>query len=249
MRRADSLHEEMVAALVHVFPAALCDLGQSTGKIERDEQMLDALMRAETPSTRLRLWDNHRCLVTSRRIAKLPLAGAACVASEARGWPVSVRASGGTTVAHGPGNLNVSWFHVSSEPHALKSGFDNLCSLIVRAAALIGIPLAVGRHTGAYCAGSHDIGWDGQKVAGTAGIARRLGATHGSVFHASIAVSSDARAEFEAIQSFEQQAGLPGLPVSYELGRHTTLAEIATRDPAARMASREQTTSPSPLTK
>jgi lipoate-protein ligase A len=218
------LLHDMIEALDDVFPGAERDFGIRPGKIEDEERKLASFLAVGAERSHLRLWDNDRRLVISRRLSRLSGAAKAAAAMSRAGWPVSVRPSGGTAVAHGPGILNISLFIISREYLPLNAGYDRLCELIVEAARLNGIALSVGLHATSYCAGAHDIGWNGRKLAGTAGLARRRADLHGAIFHACLSVCDDWRAGLEAICKFEQAVGMPA---SYANANHISLSEVA----------------------
>ncbi|MFD1767332.1 biotin/lipoate A/B protein ligase family protein [Sphingorhabdus buctiana] len=211
---ADSLWDRLVGSLSAEFPGAARDFGSRAGKIAHDAELLDRLIADGTGLEHLRLWDNAPHLVISKRLARLADADRAAAWANNQGYPVAVRASGGTTVVHRPGVLNVSYFRISDRPFKLTAGFDALCAIIEQAARTVGIQLETGRLASSYCSGSHDIGWRGRKLAGTAGVSRRRGAMHGGVFHASLVVSGDWRRDLDLITQFER---LSGLVPSYRL--------------------------------
>ena len=216
------LWSELLASLLRTHPGALCDFGAREDKIGEDVRLLAAMFDDGREREMLRLWDNEQRLVISRRLARLPDASDAIAALADRGWSVSVRASGGTTVVHRPGVLNISLFRMSHRQRKIVDGFDRLCSIIVRAAQDVGVSLDVGCMERSYCAGSHDIGWAGRKLAGTAGLMRRKGDRYGQLFHASLVVDGDWRGDLTAISAFER---LAGMAVDYDVAAHGSLAE------------------------
>lgn len=212
----------LVGALTGLFPGAECDFGIRPGKVGDDARLLERLLAYGRPARRLRLWDNAPCLVVSRRIEKMARFGEARRFARRAGWPVAVRASGGTTVVHRPGVLNLSLVTVDRGGGGTAGGFDRLCELIVGAGQAIGVALEAGEVARGYCAGSHDIGWRGRKIAGTAAIARRRDGWHGRVVHASLVVEGDAAADVAAISAFERALGMPG---AYDPAAHCSLAD------------------------
>lgn len=212
----------MIDAIEDIFPTAEHDFGHRPEKIEDDARKLASLLEDGAECSHLRLWDNDRRLVISRRLARLPSASAASAAMVRAGWPVSVRASGGTAVAHSAGVLNISLYIVSRVQISLSSGYERLCAIIVEAARLNGIDLSVGFHAASYCAGTHDIGWQGRKLAGTAGLARQKVNLYGGLFHASLSVCDDWRTGLDAVCKFERSLGMPA---AYETANHTSLCD------------------------
>ncbi|MDB5713939.1 MAG: hypothetical protein JWO15_1336, partial [Sphingomonadales bacterium] len=135
----------------------------------------------------LRVWRNHPCVVASRRQSMLTGFSNARSISEANGWPIAVRRSGGTAVVHRPGILNISMISAQTvgSPIALDASYIALLEVLRDAMALLGIACDYGDVPGAHCDGRYNLKWHGQKIAGTAGWV-----THGSttrrVYHASL---------------------------------------------------------------
>lgn len=216
------LWRRFTGALLAEHDYALCDFGFRSGKIAKDSNIINRMLDEGSEARLLRLWDNDRQIVVSRRLQKLEQFAEARQAAQAAGWPVAVRPSGGTTVVHRPGVLNITLFQTHYKHRKLSAGFDELCDIIVEAAARLNVYLEVGQLSQAYCAGSHDIGWRGRKVAGTAAAAKRRGALRGTFHHASIVVYGDWRMDIEMINEFER--GL-GLPAAYDVNAHASLRE------------------------
>ncbi|MEZ5968546.1 MAG: hypothetical protein R3C00_05740 [Hyphomonas sp.] len=212
----------ILAGLQAEWPGANLDLGAQADKLSVDMREFERKLTDGSDDTSLRLWDNERQLVISRRLSRLPGTEFATRWAEAHGFPVAVRASGGTAVVHRPGVLNISLIRVALQPLKLSQGFDELSDIVVRAAARSGIALTVGKLARSYCAGTHDIGLDGRKLAGTAAVSRRHGAAYGGLFHASLTVSGDWRHDLELISGFEQRLGMPA---DYDVSAHTSLEE------------------------
>lgn len=104
-----------------------------SGQLAIDE----ALVRAPADRIALRLWANPTCVVVGRfqdRTREVDLAGCA-----RDGVPVLRRASGGGTVFHDPGTLNVSLVVPGRQPGLL----DTLVQLVVAALGELGMSAAV----------------------------------------------------------------------------------------------------------
>lgn len=212
----------MIGAIMVAWPNAECDFGARNDKVGDDARLLGTMLSSGNESSVLRLWDNSRHLVISKRLARLPGAERARGLAQASGYPITVRASGGTAVVHRPGVLNISLFRVARHPLKLAAGFDRLCDIIIQAALRIGLHLTTGLHARSYCSGTHDIGWRGRKLAGTAAVARRHNGLHGQIFHASLVVHGDWRSDVAVLSRFEREAGLE---TCYDLEAHISLAE------------------------
>lgn len=120
------------------------------------------------PSLRfLWFWDSPRALVAPKKLAAKREFAAATAASEARGWPVHVRATGGDVTPQGPGIVNVT--HVYAAPPArsfdLDGEYNRLCAPIEDA---LGSGATRGWMPGAFCDGVHNVQYQGKKFAGTA---------------------------------------------------------------------------------
>lgn len=223
----ESLSERAVwhtflTSIKRVCPTALFDLNARDGKVDDDDRLLTRHLGLGREGQAVRVWNNRRQLVTSRRLSKLQSYERAAAAMSAIGWPVAIRTSGGTTVAHHSGVMNISMLNLSETLPDHGKGFDMLCDIIVRAASALGITLTVDRYKNAYCQGSHDIGWQGRKIAGTSALYRCRSGLHGAVYHASVVVYGDCADDVAAISEFEQRLGLPS---DYHPADHTSLFE------------------------
>lgn len=231
--QSGKLWNQLVNALLQEFDGAACDFGNRAEKILDDAHLLDQLLKHGRETEYLRLWDNEPHLVISKRLSRLPGASEAAEWAVSQGYPVGVRASGGTAVIHRPGVLNISYFWISSAPFKLSAGFDALCNIIKNAAQNLGIALETGKLARSYCAGTHDIGWQGRKIAGTAGVSRRHGKMHGGLFHASLVVSGDWRRDLALITQHER---LSGMDARYDEAAHASLEEIVSGKATVRAA-------------
>ncbi len=157
----------------------------------------------------LRIWRNSRCLVASRRQAGLASFAAASAISEAAGWPVAVRRSGGTAVVHRPGVLNISLIAAQRADGALSVGGDYAMLLGMLRAALteVGINCDQGEVPGAHCDGRYNLRWQGRKLAGTAGWIARANGRAVRIFHASLQLSGSIGEDLRAIRRFETALG------------------------------------------
>jgi len=127
---------------------------------------------------RLRLWTNPRCLVTARRFAAMPGFCKAAAASARAGWPVYVRPSGGTTVAHRPGTLNASHLEawLSEGDDAIRR-FRLFCEHLATSVRSLGVPPYLSRVADSHCDGSFNLA---SGVARTPPVLRDKDALHAS---------------------------------------------------------------------
>lgn len=213
----------MLDALAHALaPDAPIARGSGEAVIGEDERRLDALLGDERATERAQLWTNSRCLVTTRRFARMEGFAEAAAASHARGWPVFVRASGGTTVVHRPGILNFSLYEIAPVGAVdISAGFERFTERLIAGFAAIGVAAETGWVAGSYCDGRFNIVSGGQKIAGTACIVRKRGGWLGVLAHAAINIEGDTHADLAAITAFER--GL-GLDIPYAPASHTNLA-------------------------
>ncbi len=206
-----------------IKPSLAVERGEGRAAIDADASRLDALLAGDTGAGGWRLWTNARCLVTTRRFAAMPGFGEASAASARGGWPVFVRPSGGTTVAHRAGTLNASYFKAwTGEGCDAIRHFHIFCEHLADCVRSLGIPANLGRVPGSYCDGSLNLVSSGQKLAGTASLVRRKAGHVGLLCHASLWVTGDVAGDVDAIERFE--AGL-GLRPSYARKVHTTLQQ------------------------
>lgn len=173
----------------------------------------------------IRVWRNRPCLVVSRPLFRLPDFAQAAKASAAAGWPVAVRRSGGTTVVHRPGILNISLIHLQAQPmlgRTMRQDYLGLLDIIANALRPLGLVVGHGIVPGAHCDGDYNLCWRSRKLAGTAGLVTRLNGSNLRLFHASLAVSGDVAGDLTAISRFEAALGLK---MQYCLDAHTTVEQ------------------------
>lgn len=141
-------------------------LADDGGRDPRRNLALDeALARAAGPDPTLRLWRNDPCVVVGRsQVAEAEVDIAACRELEI---PVLRRFSGGGTVYHDPGNLNVSLILrrddpvLANRPELARAPgiYRLLLEPLARAVACLGLPAE---------ATERDLLVDGAKVSGVA---------------------------------------------------------------------------------
>jgi octanoyl-[GcvH]:protein N-octanoyltransferase len=196
--------------------------GNGEAAIVEDERRLDALLDDQRAAEYARLWTNSRCLVTTRRFARMERFAEAAAASSARGWPVFVRATGGTTVVHRPGILNFSLYDIAPTGTVdINTRFERFTRRVTAGFATIGVAAGTGWVAGSYCDGRFNIVSDGQKIAGTACLVRKRGGWLGVLAHAAISIDGDVHADLAAIRKFERALGLD---IPYVPTAHTNLA-------------------------
>ena len=206
-----------------IAPLAPIEAGDGDAAIRRDDDLLAGLLASQATPSHIRLWTNSQCLVTPRTMASKPGFAEAQAAALAAGWPVRLRESGGTTVVHRPGILNVSLlFAVAADQAVIEAAYGRLADRILPALAVLKVADAdVGAVPGSYCDGRFNIRIGGRKLAGTACRIRRTTGRAAVLAHASIVVEGDPASDLAAITAFE--TGI-GLAADYRLDSLCTLA-------------------------
>ena len=192
--------------------------------IDDDDALVEKVAALPAGSSCLRIWENRNCLVTTRPVARRDNFIAAANLSARSGWPVHVRSSGGSTVIHRPGILNISLAVAAGtrrvQPNA---SYADLIDLLQTAFQKLHIDAAVGPIAGAYCDGNYNLCLKDRKIAGTASrIVRRHNQT-AYICHASISVYGSPDSDISLIRNFERKVGLNH---EYAISSHTTLANM-----------------------
>lgn len=199
-----------IAALAQALaPGVLIERGAGKAAVGEDTIRLDRLLARRREGDDIRLWTNQQCLVTTRRFSRMEGFAAAAAASAADGWPVCVRASGGTTVAHRPGMLNVSRYETwPAGCMDVVKRFEEFSTSLVKALRAFGIPATARAIDGSHCDGRFNIAVGRKKIAGTACLLRQCAGWSGLLTHATIWVDGDIRQDILAICRFERLLGL-----------------------------------------
>ena len=142
--------------------------GDCQSAIDRDlELLLQASEDFQSPI--LRCWKNQQCLVIGKQVTRWPGFEQAAKVMATQGWPVIVRATGGTVVPHYDGVLNVSYIYpVFSTAKSFHQAYKKLCVPLIAALNESGVYASTGPAPGAYCDGEFNIIVDNCKLAGTA---------------------------------------------------------------------------------
>lgn len=173
-------------------------------------------------SSKLRLWTGEQSLVTTRTYARMSGFDMARTLSANAGWPVFVRGSGGTTVVHRAGILNVSLFKVTEGTGpTIDDAYEDLIELLIIAHAQLGLEAYTGRVRGSYCDGRYNLCVGGRKIAGTSCQVRHGCFKHVQLAHASIVVEGEIMHDLDAISRFENALGIFN---EYDPESHRTVA-------------------------
>lgn len=193
-----------------------------------DTALLDAALAEPEARARMRVWQAPRQLVAPRRLVRLPAFAAAVEASTLRGWPVAVRLSGGTVVAHGSGIVNVSRVDVGAVGTVdAEAGYHALAAVLLDVLADWGIAADVGAVSRSHCDGRFSLRHAGRKLAGTAAVVRTRGLVTACLTHANILVEGDGATELAAIEALETSLGMPS---AYDRQAHVSVAAILRGD-------------------
>lgn len=222
---ASTQERDLVRRLAHAISADTGVEGCSGQQaIDDDDALLEKVAGLPSGSSCLRIWENRNCLVTTRAIARRENFAEAAKLSARSGWPVHVRSSGGTTVIHRPGILNVSLAVAGgAERVQPNASYSDLSALLQTAFHKLRLEAFVGPVVGAYCDGNYNLCLHGRKIAGTASrIVRRKNQT-AHICHASIVIYGSPERDISLISKFERGVGLDHV---YATSSHTSLANI-----------------------
>jgi octanoyl-[GcvH]:protein N-octanoyltransferase len=221
---ASTLERDLVRRLARAISAETAvEVCSGQQAIDDDDALLEKVVALPSGSSCLRIWENRNCLVTTRPVAKRKEFAEAAKLSEQSGWPVHIRSSGGSTVIHRPGIMNISLAVAAGtrrvQPNA---SYADLTALLQAAFRKLYVEAFVGPIAGAYCDGSYNLCLNGKKIAGTASrIVRRNNQT-AYICHASIAVYGSPERDISRISKFERSVGLEHV---YATSSHTTLMD------------------------
>ena len=195
MKPNDGDRQLLLQLVEAISPGAFLEVSSGQAAIDADDALIQQLTDNPSSSRKLRIWENQNCLVTTKRIARHERFVAAAEHSAKKGWPVYVRSTGGSTVVHRPGILNVSLAKVLPKTKVRPDDtYKELLEMLVEALKKLGVSAKTGFVENSYCDGRYNICVGDKKIAGTASrIVRRKGlaiylchasiTVYGSVFH------------------------------------------------------------------
>ena len=181
------------------------------------------------------LWSARRGLVIPRSLSQRPGFIDSARQSAARGWPVSVRSSGGDLVPQGPGTLNFCRVWMPSGPISIEEGYKAICDPIRSVLGGYCAPVEA-----CFCDGKYNVVVADRKVAGTAQRRRQLNGRLVVLAHAMILVNEDIEAGVDAVNAFQASLGFGG---DVRSAAHVNASEVMSHPPltprklAARIAS------------
>lgn len=172
-----------------------------------EQHLLDSAAVGEAAAC---VWEPAASLVvpsTYQRYERFPML---CERFERRGWPVSVRRSGGGLVPQDRGvvNLSLAWRTQADIASGTAQVYRALCDLLQDAVAPFDIDLNAQAVSGSFCDGRFNLAMGGRKVAGTAQYWQRLSKTeHVVLAHACLMVRADLALLTLRANEFEGQLG------------------------------------------
>jgi lipoate-protein ligase A len=164
----------------------------------------------------------QEALVCPAAYARKPGFSDAADASSRRGWPVTLRRTGGGVVPLGPDVMNICLTFSRTNRFSIQDGYEALTRVLRNGLGAAGPLLETGATPGSFCDGDWNLSIHGRKLVGTAQRRRPLG--HGNVrilAHALILIQGDTRPSALAVDALHQDLGLDRINTT----AHTTLAE------------------------
>lgn len=164
-----------------------------------------------------RIWRNRRCLVATRREARLHSFSEAVVASAGRGWPVVTRVSGGTMVPHLAESLHLSLLlpRLRRREPSTDEIYRFLAEPVRETLDELGVDSGYGVVPRSFCDGRFNLVAAGKKVAGTS--QRWTGGLPGHpvrpgfvLAHLTLFVAGDMAEATRAVNRFLGEAGWGG---------------------------------------
>ncbi|MFM9914357.1 MAG: lipoyl protein ligase domain-containing protein [Rhizobacter sp.] len=172
-----------------------------------EQNLLDSAAGGEPAAC---VWEPGPSLVvpsTYQRYDRFPML---CERFEQRGWPVSVRRSGGGLVPQDRGVVNISlaWRTEVDMATGMTRVYEALCALLQDAVEPFAIDLNAQAVHGSFCDGRFNLAMNGRKVAGTAQYWQRLSKTeHVVLAHACLMVCANLQLLTQCANEFEGQLG------------------------------------------
>ncbi|MFC3209022.1 MAG: hypothetical protein WA973_15555 [Mesorhizobium sp.] len=181
--------------------------------IQSESAMLDAVASGKERFQFL-LWQSAEpCLVVPRRMTNLANFAEASIGALNRGYPVSVRETGGGAVIQASGTVNVSiaFTMPMTMDDRIGHAYKFLCEPVMQFLRQQGADPAYGTIEGAMCDGAYNIVVNQRKLAGTAQRWRRARANdeHYAVLaHLVLSVDTDHASTCRVVNEFHAAVGV-----------------------------------------
>ncbi len=143
------------------------DVADIDARLGADTALLGGVLDGSRPAT-ARVWQAGRGIAVTRAESRLPGFDAARAASEAAGWPVVVRESGGGAVPHDEGVLCLSLAFAPPSRLSLEAAYAVLAEPLRAALRTFDVTVSTGAVAGAFCDGRFNLAAGGRKIVGTA---------------------------------------------------------------------------------
>jgi octanoyl-[GcvH]:protein N-octanoyltransferase len=156
----------------------------------------------------LLIWRSLPSLVITHNDMRLPNFEGAARHLEEKGWPLSIRTTGGGAFPVAPGTVQLALLSPTlRDGDTIDTVYDALAVLICEALAGLGVNAKQGQVADAFCPGGHDIVVEGRKVAGMAQHWRQGRNGRCIVAAASIIADEDPAVLGGVVNAFYRQAG------------------------------------------
>ena len=176
--------------------------------IAREHQLADKVARGS--STVLLIWRSLPSLVITHSDIRLPNFEGAARHLEEKGWPLSVRTSGGGAFPVAPGTVQLALLSpMQRDDETIDAVYDAVAALICDALAALGVTARQGHVADAFCPGGHDIVVESRKVGGMAQHWRQGRSGRCIIAAASIIADEDSTALCHVVNAFYGRAGSP----------------------------------------
>ena len=181
--------------------------------IQSESAMLDAVATGKERFQFL-LWQcTEPCLVVPRKMSNLSGFEEASLGALKRGYPVSVRETGGGAVIQASGTVNVSiaFTMPMKRDDRIREAYKFLCEPVMQILRQRGADPAYGAIEGAMCDGAYNIVVNHRKLAGTAQRWRRAkanGESYAVLGHLVLSVDTDHSSACRVVNEFHASVGV-----------------------------------------
>ena len=168
--------------------------------IAQDEMVLAQVAAGDLPAT-IRIWQTTQCIVVPRHFSLHDRFANAALTLADRGWPVTLRSSGGSAMPQGPGVLNVSMVFPHDRQMSIEAGFQLLTDPLCEFFDSLGLSASTSSVPGSFCDGRYNLVVDQQKIGGTAQKRKK----HAVLAHAALQIDLDLDATCRSINYLNEK--------------------------------------------